>query len=74
MFANREGVTFFVRRQKRRKLPKGIKISVGNCARSLRSKSDLYIKGCTKEITTKYIFQEIDNHLGDKNGRGWGFR
>jgi len=74
MFANRENVTFFVRRQKRRKLPKCVKISVGNCARSLRSKSDLYIKGCTKEITTKYVFQEIENHFGDKNGRGWGFR
>lgn len=74
MFANRESVTFFVRRQKRRKLPKGVKISVGTCARSLRSKSDLYIKGCTKEITTKYVFQEIENHFGDKAGGRFGFR
>ena len=74
MFANTENVTFFVRRQKRRKLPKGIKISVGSCARSLRSKSDLYIKGCTKEITTKFVYDKINEKFGDKAGGRFGFR
>ena len=59
LFPAKTKVYFYVRKQKKRKFPKGINIAVGSCARALKDDADLFIPGCGKAINKDAIFKAI---------------
>jgi hypothetical protein len=56
-------VYFYVRKASSRTKPKGYSISVGDCTARLRNKTKVHVKGCVKEINTKYVFESIMSQL-----------
>jgi len=59
IFAGKGKVTFYVRHQRRRKLPSGVNIAVGHCAKNLKRQTSCFIDGCKKEIKSDALFNDI---------------
>ncbi len=64
MFPEKTKVFFYVRNQKKHKLPEGINIAVGSCAKALKNDADLYISGCRKSINKDSIFKAMVKKFG----------
>jgi hypothetical protein len=46
------------------KIPnQAVGICVGECTKSLKNKAKVFVKGCTKEIDTEYVFNSIVKQL-----------
>jgi hypothetical protein len=59
LFPENSTVVFYVRRPKSRTKVAENAIAVGVCARTLKSKSDVYVKGCRRQINPDLIYNTI---------------
>jgi hypothetical protein len=66
LFPAKSKVVFYVRRQKYRTRVAENAIAVGHCARALRSKADVFVNGCTKQINSNFVYKTIIAKLGKK--------
>ena len=66
LFPKSSKVVFYVRRQKSSTKVAENAIAVGTCSRALRSKADVFVNGCTKQINSEYVYKTIIAKLGKK--------
>lgn len=63
LFPKNSTVVFYVRRPKSRTRVAENAIAVGGCSRSLKSKSDVHVKGCRRQIKPDLIYNTIIKSL-----------
>jgi hypothetical protein len=66
IFAGKGKVTFYVRHQKRRKLPSGINIAVGHCTRDIKRQTSCFIDKCGKTITSESLLSTLKKQFKAK--------
>lgn len=63
LFPENSTVVFYARHPRSRTKVAENAIAVGGCARSLKSKSDVYVKGCRRQIKPDLIYNTIIKSL-----------
>ena len=63
LFPANSTVVFYVRRPRSRTKIAENAIAVGGCTRSAKSKSDVYVKGCRRQIKPDHIYNTIIKNL-----------
>ena len=64
LFPKKSRVVFYVKSQRASMKVAKNAIVVGGCARAIKSKADVFVKGCHKEIKPDYIYKTIIEALG----------
>lgn len=66
LFPEKSSVVFYVRRHSSKTKVAENAIAIGACSKSLESKCDAFVQGCTRQINPDYVYKTLIEKLAKK--------